>query len=507
MLHVCLIAVFASLVLRDQGVEPPFAFWGPTYSTLVWLIPACHALLALTVQLTARRALAQIERTGSLRPIETLDSVVTATRVAAALLTAVSVCLLGFLDAVRSITGDTIFIDEALTVLPFLLLVVAGWWSTYPIEKLLRDSTLIRDLDDGKPIYPTPGRGAFVWGHVRHQLFILLLPMAFLLLWGDTIEMIARTADARFRAASLDGAPPGGWLAAVGGWLDAHPNEGPLLYYGLKLAGLAVILAGAPLAIRRVWDTVPLRDGDIAEGLLEMCRLQRVRVRELLVWRTGGTMINGAVLGVLGSTRYILLTDALLDVLPNHCVQAVMAHEIGHVRCKHVPWLTATLFAASGAALVAMNIALKLTLGKDLNHIDPTVQLALSAAALAFAIVAFGYVSRRFEWQADAFAAKHFSVHTPPTDDPAAGWAPSATVTRPSIAAMCAALEIVATANHLPRSRFTFRHGSIATRINKLNSLAGIDLNRLPIDAASGRLKLAIAIACIIVVVSAFGYL
>jgi len=507
-LYACLIAVFASLVLRSTGLRPPLAGPGGEggfigYGTLLWLIPTLHAVLAAVVHLTARRTLSAIERTNSLRPTETLDAVVASARVAAAMLTAAGVCLLGYLDAVRWVVGDVILIDEGLTALPFLLLVVAGWWSTYPIEKLLRDSTFIRDLDDGRPIYPPPTRAGFVWGHVRHQLLILLLPMAMMaVLWGS-VEGVVHKAHDRFRAAVLSGLEPDGVLERLGAWMHAHPTQWPLVYYAIKLCAMAVIIASAPLVIRRVWDTTPLREGSIAEGLLRMCRQQGVKVRDLLVWRTGGTMINGAVLGVLGRARYILLTDGLLDVLPNHAVQAVMAHEIGHVRCRHVPWLTATLLAASGTALFAADAALRLALGTDLDHLPETAQLAVCAAAFGGAVAAFGYVSRRFEWQADAFAAKHFSVHTPPTDDPEAPWTPSPTVTRPAVASMCAALEIVAEANNLPRSRFTFRHGSIATRVARLRALEGQPLNALRVDAVSRWLKRAVLAGCVLVVATA----
>jgi len=130
--------------------------------------------------------------------------------------------------------------------------------------------------------------------------------------------------------------------------------------------------------------------------------------------------------------------------------------------------------------------------------------LGASALSLAIAVAAFGYVSRRFEWQADAFAVKHISAHNPPTDDPAAVWLPSPTVTRPAIAAMCGALETVAVANHIQRGRFTFRHGSIATRIDRLLALESVPLEKLPIDAVSRRVKWAILAGCGIVMFVAF---
>ena len=512
MLYVCLIVVFASLVLRDQGAvgaggELPLASLGVRVAPalLLWLIPLLHAILSLAVHFTARRALHAIERTNSLRPVETLDTIVNASRITGAALTAVSICLLGHIDAIRAITGDTVLIDEALAVAPFLLMVTAGWWSAYPVERLLKDATFIRDLDEGRPIYPPPSRAAYVWSQARHHLFILLLPMTLMLILSESTNLIAKAAvDQAIAAAKAGDDVPAGWLAPLGQWLTTQTAAVEWTYYGTKLAGLLLIIFAVPIIIRSVWDTAPLTDGPIAEGLLKMCRDQRVRVRSLLIWRTGGTMINGAVLGVFGRARYILLTDALLDLLPNHFVQAVMAHEIGHVRCKHVPWLTATLFAASGICLTAFSYALKAVAGLDINRIPVEWQLGASVLSLAIAIAAFGYVSRRFEWQADAFAVKHISIFTPPTDDPAAPWQPSSTVTRPAIAAMCGALEIVAQANHIPRSRFTFRHGSIATRIDRLRALDGLPLSQIPIDAVSTRLKWAIALSCAIVITSAF---
>lgn len=498
MLHVCLIVVFASLVLRDQAIGPSGALLqGVVTEPLAafGFVAAAHLLLALTVHLASLRALRQIERTNRLGPIETLDTLVMASRLAGAVLTSAGICLLGTLDGVRSITGDTIALDEAITVSPFLLMVVCGWWSSYPVERLVRDSTLIRDLDEGRPVYSPPSRGGFVWGQVRHQLMILLVPMTLLLIWSESVGLLLHTALSQAEAGS-------GTLAPIGAWMQAHEQFAEFIPLILQVAGLGVIAASSPLLIRRLWDTHPLRDGTVAEGLIRMCTQQGVVVRGLLVWRTGGTMINGAVLGLFGKARYILLTDALLDFLPNHYVQAVMAHEIGHVRCKHVPWLTATLFASSGAAIALTSLVTESVFHTDINHIDPAVQLTVSAAALGFAVFTFGWVSRRFEWQADAFAVKHLSTFTPPSDDTAAPWAASPTVTRQSIAAMCGALETVAVANHLPRSRFTFRHGSIATRIERLLALEGVPLHSLPIDTAARRVKWGITAGCLVVVLS-----
>ncbi|QKK09010.1 MAG: hypothetical protein HND58_13120 [Planctomycetota bacterium] len=92
---------------------------------------------------------------------------------------------------------------------------------------------------------------------------------------------------------------------------------------GLQLLGVVALLAFLPLALRLLWDTVPLGPGGLRDGLVAMCGRYRVRVRNILVWRTHGAMINGAVVGLLPRLRYIVLTDALLETLSGAQVEAV----------------------------------------------------------------------------------------------------------------------------------------------------------------------------------------
>ena len=63
----------------------------------------------------------------------------------------------------------------------------------------------------------------------------------------------------------------------------------------------------------------------------------RVRCRDLVVWNTGRARIaNAAVMGPVAWTRYIVFTDALLEDLDESEVEAVLAHELGHVRHHHM---------------------------------------------------------------------------------------------------------------------------------------------------------------------------
>ena len=89
----------------------------------------------------------------------------------------------------------------------------------------------------------------------------------------------------------------------------------------------------------------------------------------------------------------------------------------------------------------------------------------------------FGWVSRRFERQADAFAVRHM--------------AEGEHVDADAVGVMTRALERVATLNHVPVARRSWRHGSIAWRQDYLHSLVGTSVDVSPIDRTVTRIKAA----------------
>jgi STE24 endopeptidase len=250
-----------------------------------------------------------------------------------------------------------------------------------------------------------------------------------------------------------------------------------------------------PLVLRRVWDTIDLHPGPLREDLIAMCRDHRIRVRQVLLWRTHGTMINGAVLGLIGPARYIMLTDALLEMLPGEQVRAVMAHELGHIRRWHMPWLAAAAITAILLSSTAFWVILAMA-APDWAQTEQGHGLVLLGGIVA-GLVAFGFASRRFEWQADAFAVQHLSGWRGRRGDERVPIAPEA------VSAMAGALGAVAALNHIPLRRFTWRHGSIASRQQRLMRLIGAPAGRLWPDREAALVKALIAAA--VLVVTGFG--
>jgi len=381
---------------------------------------------------------------------------------------------LGALLLSRQTVGNLVLIDEALVLLPTLALLVAMWWSYYPIDRRLREAGLIGQVDRGGPIYAVWTRGQYLLTQWRLQMAMILVPLAAIYAWHEAVL----------------------WWP---GWSSIAPGIAQWAQPVATTIGALAVFVFAPLMLRLIWHTTPLPDGEIRATLAAMCRTHRVGVRQLLVWHTHGGIINAAVMGLIKPLRYVLLTDALLDTLHRPQVEAVMAHELGHVKHRHMPWLAAMAITSLAAAeLIATGMlmaayALFVASPGDASWLDAQWRgstIAWLAALLVIAgliwFVLFGWVSRRVERQADAFAVQHLANHSQPDtatprDD---------RITERDAEAMIVALSQVAMLNHVPITKQSWRHGSIRWRQDHLRSLVGRPIHDLPIDRTMKRIKI-----------------
>lgn len=387
--------------------------------------------------------------------------------------TYVSALLSGALTAWRRTMGDLILVDELLFMTPPLAALLWMWWAYYPIDRRLRESQLFRLLDEGKPIHPVWIRRQYIVAQLRHNLALMGAPLVLLLGWS---ELVAEHGEH--------------WLG-----FDAR--------HGFMLAGAGCVFLLSPVIIRHLWDTAPLPAGELRDRLVAMCRMHVVGVRELLLWRTFGGIVNAAVMGAVAPLRYILLSDALLDQMEDEQVEAVMAHEIAHVRKHHMFWL----IVVAGAGMSLLEYFWRHVLSPlDGLEIYDGYRLSESYVAGAAVVVAiacwavmFGWVSRRLERQADTFAVAHLTRgRADPTDaepriDPI------------SVARMQQALQQVADLNHMSTTRRSWRHGSIAWRQAYLGTLIGEPVCDLRIDRQVWWIKLAGAAGLMVLLCIVFG--
>ncbi len=212
---------------------------------------------------------------------------------------------------------------------------------------------------------------------------------------GDQARARLRRFQVRMFASALAPVVVYVTLAAAVGASDAlrlRIESVALWSAAFSVSLLALFALGLPLLLRNTWDTVPLAPGPERAVLEAVAARAGFRCRDLLVWRTGGLVANAAIVGLTPRDRVVIFSDSLLGQLGPRQLAAVFAHEIGHAKGRHVlvflAWTAATFL---GADLVV-------------RWIDPGEEwVGLVGIGLALVLwgVGFGWMSRRFELEAD----------------------------------------------------------------------------------------------------------
>jgi len=182
-----------------------------------------------------------------------------------------------------------------------------------------------------------------------------------------------------------------------------------------------------PSLIKYLWNCRTMPDSPARNHMEEFCRKQNFRYTDIMLWPLyEGKMLTAGVMGLSKRYRYILITPALLEALTPYEIEAVLAHEIGHVKKYHLQ-LYLLLFLGFGlvSSLITSPL-LYLLLNSDffyriiqLLNIDPDTALNFWGAAPMFVIMLlyfrfiFGFFMRNFERQADAHVFKALGDSTP----------------------------------------------------------------------------------------------
>ncbi len=343
-----------------------------------------------------------------------------------------SVYVWGWPDAVRAYVGDLILVDEIIACLPFWCLIAWMWWAQHPIERRAKEATLHRRIADESLVQPFESRGASVWTNFRQQALVWLLPILMLAAWSEGLD----------KGVEALGAP--GSLAVV---------------EVVRLVGSLVILAIAPAGVRRTWKTVELGEGPLRSRIRSVVDAYRIRTRGPFVWSAPDDSVNAAVVGFVFPVRYLLVSRAMLESFEDRPLAAVIAHEVAHLKLHHMVWLGLTVLAAVGACGWAVTL-----LDAFVPDLRPFLgEVPVSIATLLAVFLTFGVVSRRFEWQADAFAVRHVAVRIDRSER----------IDAAACEAMSAALAQVAFSNAIRMTQWSWRHGSLAERIRRVRSLIG----------------------------------
>src|SRR5688500_1648579 len=277
---------------------------------------------------------------------------------------------------------------------PAILAWMGLWWAQYPVDRALKEQTLLYRVDEGHPIHAPTGFATFFVEHVRQQLLFTLLPIVLIVVARD--------------------------LLALGYLLKARWVGGAALSHGggewIAFPAAALIFLFAPELLRRVIPTERMPDNwPLRRRLQALCDRAGLRCRDILIWKTSSSIGNAMVMGLFPRVRYVFLSDLLLERMTDEEIEAVFAHEIGHIVHRHMWWYAAfacmlMLFTLGPVYLVIEKIpALEVhsLLPENVVRFREAIRAQIiTGLSLGVFVLMFGYLSRRFERQADVYAAR-----------------------------------------------------------------------------------------------------
>ena len=184
-------------------------------------------------------------------------------------------------------------------------------------------------------------------------LFLLLFVFYLAIIWSfayDSYQMIYRPGIPRRTyvisniSFSIPVLLPWLFLSGISDIIHALPFESPkrflnttggeVVYFLVFLFGVAII---GPALVQKFWRCKPLENGYHRSRIEGLCQRAGLTYANILYWPIfGGKMITAGVMGLIRKFRYILVTPSLLNLLEPEEVDAVIAHEIGHIKKKHL---------------------------------------------------------------------------------------------------------------------------------------------------------------------------
>ena len=189
---------------------------------------------------------------------------------------------------------------------------------------------------------------------------------------------------------------------------------GQIFFYFLFISALVIFL---PRLIKSWWGCKPFQPSSKIVELKSFLADKGLKYRELLKWPIfEGRIMTAGIMGIVPRYRYILVTDALMGVLSLEELKAVLAHEMGHAKYRHllvyVFFIFGFLIIWYGffysefylllKAYIIEKFSIELSQQTALYLIDiPSILIPI---ILYFRFV-MGFFMRQFERQADLYSA------------------------------------------------------------------------------------------------------
>ncbi len=220
-----------------------------------------------------------------------------------------------------------------------------------------------------------------------------------------------------------------GWLvsALLGGavllfiqW--AYTSTGPWFWL-IVMGGLSLFMIFMAMFYTQIFvplfnKLTPLEAGELKSAIEKFADKTGFNLDNIYVidGSKRSTKANAYFSG-LGSKKRIILYDTLINDLSTDEIVAVLAHETGHYKSRHIIKGLVMSLIQTGILVGLLWYALSSPdLSYALGASRPSFHMSLLAFAMLFSPVSFiigilsNLLSRKFEYQADAFARKNYNA-------------------------------------------------------------------------------------------------
>lgn len=198
-------------------------------------------------------------------------------------------------------------------------------------------------------------------------------------------------------------------------WFFEVSGSWAWLYCWLVILVFIVIMQFlAPVVIMPLFNRfTPLEDGELKEAVTDYARKQQFGLQGIYTMdgskrsRRANAFFTG-----FGKYRRIVFFDTLINEVSVKELVAILAHEMGHFKKKHIMKMMAASALQTGVMLYILSFFIKsepLFAAFDMEHLSIYASLVffgfLYAPISTVLSIFFNMISRRHEYEADAFAA------------------------------------------------------------------------------------------------------
>lgn len=212
----------------------------------------------------------------------------------------------------------------------------------------------------------------------------------------------------------------GGLILSIIIWFYQQTKENFWLYTWLLVAvfSLFMNMFYAKLIVPIFNKQTPLENGELKTAIEKYAEKVGFKLDNIFVidGSKRSTKANAYFSG-FGSQKRITLFDTLINDLETDEIVAVLAHEVGHYKKKHIIFNLVTSILITGFTLYLLSLFINYPIFSEaLSVPKPSFHIGLIAFGILYSPISeitnliMNFISRKFEYQADDFAKKTYAA-------------------------------------------------------------------------------------------------